>query len=179
MDRSEVFEKLLWFFRLDERSCFVNLNTNVVATDHYVKEACDFLADLCEIAWRANSPRWAEEARNRLKAAQPRLVNILFGLQRIDLLVKKDWRVDAACLKQIKKLVLNPENYRYASFKPTTVEEVAFSDNAGARNAAQTLLLLEIRERVMERRAEISRLESQRREADAKLAELQGKKSGS
>ena len=178
----QVFTKLFWFFRLNELWGMPNLHLRY-SGNHNEEIAADFALNFCLSAWDCDEEygnryyKVSEEVRERLKQSQPDMITILFGLRKLDVLLRRDIceNIDKECIKKLQELTLESElnlpdigSCVGRRRKPQSIEEACL----GRSQAAQVLIVLQVIQSEKERFDEMRRLEEQRREAEEKLNKL-------
>lgn len=178
----EVLEKVLWFFRLSDRGRISNLGLED-GEDIYSKTARRFLLDLCEFSWRfdyfGNLGNYRIEEYGRIReifrSYRSRLIEVLYGLGRLDRLLRFGCELDELCLTKLEELATSrvvsfPSASSYSSEhrRPKTLEEACF----GLSPAAEVLILLRIREKEKQRFSQIRELREKRESAEEALKNL-------
>lgn len=171
----QVFSKLLWFLRLDEDGRIYNL---FMADGHNAKIARNFAEEFCCFIWKCqeiNSLDYIPDGiRETFRKGMPSMIEILFGLRKLDLLLarKRYETIDAECEEKLQELALSFKLYissdGVSHRKPKTVEEACF---AGSQ-AAQVLLVVRTMRAEATKFKQLQELETQRREAEEKIKNL-------
>ncbi|MCX6762538.1 MAG: hypothetical protein NT093_02025 [Candidatus Moranbacteria bacterium] len=112
----KIFSAILHFFRYEHgwRNRFANLKYFGVGTkgDRPTMIAADFLLKLVELTWPAEGKElpswWEKEAIKMFEQYRLQQLNILYGLGRLDLLLKgkRYQQLDEHCLKALEEMAL-------------------------------------------------------------------------
>jgi len=173
----QVFSKLLWFFRLSEGGKTLNLYH---AGGHNAEIANEFAKRFSLLPWGCDELSYLESLEGKTKdmfrQAKASMIEILFGLKKLDFLIKEDRyaRIDKKCMNKLKDLALGfkitmPNQGRGTSFrKPKTIEEACF----GGSQAAQVFLILQVMQEENARFDELNKLNEQFRKAEEGIKNL-------
>lgn len=174
-----VLQKIIWFFRLDGKS-IVNLPHLSGNDKHFAEIAEKFIYDICVMSWECegfySSGDWRslkEDSLETFRKFRPNMVDLLYGIEKLDVLIKLDkrFKVDEACMKRLEELAMSEDLYLPSedswgnSFKkPRDLEEAC----CGGSQAARVLLILKSNQKV---RGRLNKLQ----ENAMKIKELQEK----
>jgi len=172
----QIFSKLLWFFRLNEEGRISNLwratGFNLETAEKFVREFSFFAWRYSEINFYGRLPDGAEET---FQEARVSMLEILFGLKKLDFLLEKERykTVDEECERKLEELSLSFKlyylpKYLCAEHKPKTIEEACF---AGSQ-AAEVLILLRKKKQEAARLEQLQEQKERRQDADKKIKEL-------
>jgi len=170
----DLFNKILWFLRSGDFSWTGNYRPIKFDIHNHQQDIFRaFLKEFARLGWRTNNSherQWGDDAtretvKSRLKAARPRLVEVLGALGELSWLNRQE--LDDASLKKLTEMAMadnhffpsdNASSCLEALRKPISLEEAVL----GGSVAAQVVLLHGIREK---ERARINALfeESRRR----------------
>lgn len=171
--QKEIFEKIIWFFRLDEGGWIENSRLN---ESHLSEITEKFLVDLCKFIWSDNKN--IERHREWLENMYPDFVEMLFGIRKLELLLDRECKfvtdedgfVYKSIMDKLKELALKHECYFNGKRrKPINIHEAFY----GGSQAAKIHILLSIKNAERKRLEEIQELENQKKEAEEKLKKLQ------
>lgn len=153
----DMFDALLHFFRLKsvpaDRPRFVNLKYYGPKGDdrnwygNHTLTAVGFLHQLLNIAWPPNKNRyldsWHEETVELFKEKRQKMIELMYGLNRIDLLVSRVGDITVEQMKWLKKLAMEKNNGESYS----SIEEAAYFGSEAARTWITLNILLNERKR--------------------------------
>lgn len=171
--RKEVLEKIIWFFRPDKDGWIENYPAD---ESHLFEIVEKFLVDLCKIVW--SDSKYIERYGEWLESMYPDLVEILYGIRKLDLLFDRECQFitndDGFVLKSImdklEELALKYEFYfNNKRRRPININEAYY----GGSQAARIHILLSVKNAERKRLQKIWELETQKREAEEKLKKLQ------
>jgi hypothetical protein len=178
---------LLWFFRLrDQESLVGGSLKNVDSRPSRDRERIvySFALELARHAWEYNSynrnrAQILPEARDALHAARPQMVEVLYGLRRLDLLLEEPFvnQLDLACILTLERLAFRECHlpgirgfYGDERRTPRSVDEALL---AGSQ-AAQVYVLLRERFRAQEEAETLQELAVREREIRQERERLAG-----
>ena len=171
----QVFSKILWFFRLDDRGNIYNLWD---AKGHNAEIATNFAREFACFAWKCNDNFYDQihdSATAIFRESRPFMIEILFGLRETNFLLDRERykSFDEACDKKLEELSLSFKLYGLYGYglldsKPKTIEEACFAGSEGAR----ALILLRIMKKESARLERLCEAQKQRREADEEISKL-------
>jgi len=172
---SEIFSKLLRFFRVDKRGNISNLR----GEGHNVEIARTFAAEFCFLAWKCDDypPYYqalSDEVAETFRQAKPQMLEIMWGLGKLDFLLKSErYRtLDEKCEQKLEELALSldgnfPDGGRFFR-KPKTVDEACYANS----QAARVLILLRIMRDQESHFGELRDLTEQSRIVEQRIKEL-------
>jgi len=126
----EIFPRLMSFFRVKEsRSNVIEIRnlpcpSSWRKVSHHEKQVISFLLDLASFLWRwketeiegwwkeedkATVAKFNREMRARVNQAMPWMIEVLVSLGRLDILAKRDIKLNSACLVKLKEIALLAE----------------------------------------------------------------------
>lgn len=173
-----VFEKVLWFFRVDEKRI---ANLSYPSEDHRTKTAWLFAYDVCQFAFefRYFGKYEGEEdikTQGFLRDAWPRMIPLICALRETNLLLKHHEVLSDECLSTLERLALEETTWvptqggitsHYS--KVTSVEEACYVGSAAAR----ALILLRTIKNEHQRLMEVAELQAIEWETKQRLVALQ------
>jgi hypothetical protein len=153
----DMFDTLLHFFRLKgvpaDTPRFVNLKyygpkeKDREWYGNHTLIAVNFLKELVNLAWPPNGHRyqdyWGEDAVELFKRKRQKIIELMYGLNRISLLVPRAGDITTAQMNWLKNLAMRKNNgERYSS-----IEEAAYFGSEAARTWIMLNILLNERKR--------------------------------
>ena len=187
-----LFPVIQNFFRAGKKdflapSAIRNLNREGNRT-HTEKLAVDFLINLATLIWgweMENSGVWCDDAYkariadicSRLNASKPWMVEVLAGIDRLDVLQPHIVDLDKQCLAKLKEIALRTElsTHRYPVFETRTATSVEEACLAGSK-AAWFLVKHGLIVTETKRLNAILDAERKKKAAEERLSRLVGKK---
>jgi hypothetical protein len=182
--QDRVLEKLIWFFRLDERDKVPNLGNDRFSDlgdrselpEIPLRWAKHFAVELCKLGWQQEI--WetvSRETQEHIATYRPQLIELLLGTGNLDRLYREPqlFRLDEACWKKLEELAMRecwcpiPGRHDVERRRPHGIEESV----ANGSEAARVLVILRIMDAEAHRFEELTEALEEAHRAEVRLAQ--------